>query len=64
VPLLGSQLAGDEPDRHDAVLLGRVQQPPARAVPGGVVLEGDLVEPGEGIPHVRLVIDRQPSPPA
>ena len=58
------QLAGDEADRHDAVLLRRVQQPVARALPGGLVLEADLVEPGERVPHVRLVVDRQPPPAA
>src|SRR2546425_784725 len=58
------QQAGDEPDGHDAVLLRRVQQPVAGALPGGIVLEGDLVEPGQGIPHVGLVVDRQPPPAA
>src|SRR5437764_171608 len=29
----------------------------------GVVLEVDLVEPGEGVSHVRDVVDRQPAAP-
>src|SRR5262249_58457675 len=60
---LGLQLARDESDRHDAVLLRRVQQPLAGALAGGIVLEGDLVEPGQRIPHVGLIVDRK-SPPA
>src|SRR6266542_2448676 len=59
---LRTQLAGDEPDGHDAVLLGGVQEPLAGPLPGRVVLERDLVEPGEGVAHVRLVVDGQPSP--
>ncbi len=57
---LGLQLTGDETDRHDPVLLGRVQQPLAGALPGALVLEPDLTEPGEGIADVGLVVDRQP----
>ena len=57
------QLAGDEADRHDAVLLRRVQEPGARALPGGLVLEADPAETGQRIPDVRLVVDRQ-APPA
>ena len=56
--LLRSQLAGDEPDGQDAVLLRGVQQSLAGALPGVVVLEGDLIEPGERILHVGLVVDR------
>src|SRR5207245_373680 len=56
------QLARDEPDGHDAVLLRRVQQPRAGALPSGIVLESDLVEPGERIAHVGLVVDRKPPP--
>src|SRR5439155_16786088 len=41
---LGPQLAGDEPDGHDAMLLRGVQQPLAGALSGRVVLEGDLLE--------------------
>ena len=55
---LRPQLARDEPDRHDAVFLRRVQQPFAGALARGIGLEGDLVEPGERIAHVRLVVDR------
>ena len=58
------QLASDEPDGHDAVALRRVQQPLAGALPGGIVLEGDLVEPRECIAHVGLVVDRKPPPAA
>src|SRR5207245_2587714 len=58
--LLVLQLAGDEPDRHNAVLLCRVQESPAGALPRRIVLEGDLIEPGERVPHVRCVVDRQP----
>jgi hypothetical protein len=54
------QLAGDEPDRHDAVLPGRVQQPLPCSLARGLVLEGDLVEPGQRVPYVGLVVDRQP----
>src|SRR5207245_10923822 len=46
----------------DAVLLRRVQQPRAGALPSGIVLESDLVEPGERIAHVGLVVDRKPPP--
>ncbi len=56
---LRAQLAGDETDGHDAVLLGRVQQPFLGSLPGRVVLELDLFEPGERVPDVRLVVDRQ-----
>jgi hypothetical protein len=61
---LGSKLAGDEADGHDAVLLGGVQQPFASALTIGVVVESDLVEPGKRVAHVRLVMDGQPSAPA
>ena len=62
-PSLGPELAGDEPDRHDPVLLGRVQQTLSGPLPGGVVLESHLVEPGQGVPNVRLVVDGQPAVP-
>jgi hypothetical protein len=62
-PGLRLELRVDEADRHDAVPLGRAQQPAARAVAGRVVLEGDLVEPGEGVADVRRVVDRE-APPA
>ncbi len=62
VAALRSELPRDEPDGNDAVLLCRVQQPPAGVLPGRVVLEPDPFEPAEGGPHVRLVVDRQPSP--
>ena len=57
------QLAGNETDGDDAVLLRRVQQPLAGALARTIVLKVDLVEPGKGIPHVSFVIDGQ-SPPA
>src|SRR6185503_18577948 len=58
------QLARDEPDGHDAVLLGRVQQALARELASRLVLEVDLGEPGQRIPHVRPVVDGQPPPAA
>ena len=62
VALLGLQLSRDEPDGHDAVLLRRVEQPCASALPRGVVLERHLVEPRERIAHVCPVVHGQPSP--
>jgi len=59
---LRSELPRDEPDGHDAVLLRRDQQPPARFLPCRIVLEPDPFEPAEGGPHVRLVVDGQASP--
>ena len=53
------QLRADEPDRHDAVLLGRPQQPVARPVPRCLVLERDLAEARERVPDVRRIVDRQ-----
>ena len=55
------QLAGDEPDGHDAVFLRRVQQALAGALPSGVVLEVDLAEPGQRIADVGLVVNGQAS---
>src|SRR3989454_977966 len=57
------QLAGNEANGYDAVLLGCVQQPLAGALARSIVLKVHLVEPGERIPHVGFVIDGQ-SPPA
>jgi hypothetical protein len=62
VAALRSELPRDEPDGNDAVPLRRDQQPPASALPGRIVLEPDAFEPAERGPHVRLVVDRQPSP--
>ena len=59
----GLQLTGDEPDRHDPVLLGGVQQPLAGALPGALVLEPDLTEASEGVADMGLVVDRQPPSP-
>ena len=53
------QLAGDEPDRHDAEALGSLEQPLARPLAGRVVLERDLPEAGEGVADVGGVVDRQ-----
>ena len=61
---LRSQLAGDEPDRHDPELLGRVQQPLAGALPGALVFEVDPTETSQRVADVRLVVDRQPPPAA
>jgi len=51
-------LVGDEPDRHDLELLGRVEEPLARTVAGGVVLERDLVEASERVADMAGVMDR------
>ena len=56
---LRSKLGADESDRHDPVLLRRPQEPVARPVPRGLVLEHHLAEPRERIPDVRRVVDRQ-----
>src|ERR671922_1654937 len=53
------QLRADEADGHDPVLLGRPQQPAARPIPRGFVLERHLAEPCEGIPDMRRVVDRE-----
>ena len=58
----GLQLAGDEPDRDDLELLGRVQQPHAGPLAGRLVFEGDLAEADQRIADVGGVVDRQPSP--
>ena len=58
--MLGLQLAFDEPDGHDPVALGRVEQPDAGALPSVLVLELDLTESGEGVAHVGGVVNRQP----
>lgn len=39
--------------------LGGPQESHPGAIPGAVVLEGDLVEPGQGVADVRRVVDRQ-----
>jgi hypothetical protein len=44
------------------VLLGCPQQPDARPVPRALVLERDLTEPREGVPHVRRVVNWQATP--
>jgi hypothetical protein len=62
VAALRSELPRDEPDGNEAVLLRRVQQPPASFLPRRIVLEPDPFEPAERVPHVRLVVDRQPPP--
>jgi hypothetical protein len=55
-----AELAGDEADRHDAVLLGRPQQAGAGPVARLVAFEAELVEAREGVPNVGFVVDRQP----
>jgi hypothetical protein len=61
---LRAELAGDEADGHDPVLLGGVEEPLAGPFPGRFVLERHLVEALQGIADVRLVVDRQaPSSP-
>jgi hypothetical protein len=52
-PALGLELRADEPDRHDAVLVGRPQQPDARPVARRLVLERHLAEAGQRVAHVR-----------
>ena len=56
-----AQLPVEEPERNDAVLLGRPQQPLARSLFGFVALERCLIEPGQRIPNMRHVVDRQPA---
>ncbi len=57
---LGLQLAGDEPDGHDAEALGRLQQTRPGPLPGRFILEDDLVEAGKGVADVGGIVDRQP----
>jgi hypothetical protein len=57
---MGLKLGIQEPDRHDAVPLRGPQETGPGPVLGGVVLERDLVEAGEGRANVRSVVDRQP----
>ena len=61
---LGVELAGDEPEGHDPVLLRGVEQSLPRPLPRVVVLEVDLVEPRQRVAHVGRVVDRQPASPA
>jgi hypothetical protein len=63
VETLAMQVPVDEPDRHDPVSLGCVQQSFAGVIPGHVVLEGGSVETREGVLNVRLVVNWQPAPP-
>jgi hypothetical protein len=64
VPTLGFQLAVDEADWQDPVLPGGVQQAFASPLPGGVVLEVDLLESGQRVSNMRRVVDGQPAPAA
>jgi hypothetical protein len=57
-------LTGDEADRHDLELLRRVEQPHARPLSGGLIFEGDLPEPYEGVSDVTGIVNGQPAPPA
>ena len=52
------QLTGDEPDRHDPVLLGCVQQSFAGALARPFVFEVDLAEASKGVADVGLVVNR------
>src|SRR5207253_2177173 len=56
-----AELAVEETERDDPVLLGGTEKPFAGALSRGVVLEVDLIEPREGVAHVRNVVDRQPA---
>ena len=60
LPALRAQLAGHETDGHDAVLLGRFEQPGSRPISRRFVLETRLVEARERVANVGFVIDRQP----
>ena len=60
---LRADLAVDEPDRQDAVALGRLQQLRPGAVAGRVIVEQHPVEAGQRVADVGLVVDRQ-APPA
>ncbi len=51
------------PTGHDAVLLRRGEQLLAGALAGRLVLERHLLEAGEGVADVRLVVDREPPLP-
>src|SRR2546425_8233275 len=56
---LFAELPVEEPDRNDSVFLRRSQEPLPRAFARGIILEGDLIEPRQGVPDVRGVVDRQ-----
>ena len=60
-PLGHLELVGDEPDRHDPIPPGCVEQARPGSLPSGVVLEPDLAEPGQGVADVGLVVDREAS---
>lgn len=64
LPTLGLQLAGDEPHRYDPIPLRRVQQTLAGPLACRLALEGDLIEAGERVPQMRLVVDGKPPPAA
>jgi hypothetical protein len=61
--LLRPQLGANESKGHDPELLRRHQEPHPRSVVACLVLEADSAKPGERIPNVRLIVDRQ-HPPA
>src|SRR5206468_2403585 len=48
-----------EPDRHDSESLGRGQQPLARPLARRAVLELGLIEAGERVTDMGLVVDGQ-----
>jgi hypothetical protein len=61
-PELRPELAPDESEGHDPVLLGRLQEAHPRSVATRVVLEADATEPGKGVADVGLVVDREDPP--
>src|SRR5439155_26647923 len=59
-----AELPVEEAERNDVVLLRRAKQALAGPFARGGVLETRLFEAGEGVPHVRRVVDRKaPLPP-
>jgi hypothetical protein len=54
-----SKLRPDEAERYDPVLPRRPEQSHPGSIAAGLVLEVDPIEPGERVPDVRLVVDRQ-----
>jgi hypothetical protein len=61
-PKLGAELAVDEPDRHDPVALGGLEEPRPRSIPRALVVEHDPVEASQRVADVGLVVDREKPP--